>query len=188
MKLFLGLGNLGDEYQLNRHNIGFMFLDYLAVLFQSWTSNWQLNKKLEAQISSIKHDGDEEILLAKPQTFMNDSGRSAIKIINYYHLDIENNFLLIHDDLDLQFGSYKITKDKKPISHNGVNSVIKSLSSTNFYYLRFGIGSQIHQQIKASGKSVAEEFVLKNFSKQEQDLLLDLFNQALVELRLKINF
>ena len=149
MKLIAGLGNPGDKYKDTRHNIGFKIVDKL-------TDNFKLDKKLEAKISK---SGD--IIYAKPQTFMNESGRAVRKIVDYYKIKPED-IIIIFDDKDLPFNTLRIRKKGSSGGHNGLKSIISYLGTQDFPRFRCGILDP-DKKIKDTSK-----YVLKKFSRKEQ--------------------
>ncbi|MBU0732011.1 aminoacyl-tRNA hydrolase [Patescibacteria group bacterium] len=159
MKLIIGLGNPGKKYENTRHNAGFMVVDW----FVSYNElpEFKLDKKLEAAIT--RTDG---VLIAKPQTFMNESGRSVIKIADYYKIKPEDIWV-IYDDKDLPFGSLRIRQSGSAGGHNGVKSIIEHLGTENFPHFRFGI---VEPDIKIKDTA---KYVLKPFSRKNRVALED---------------
>ncbi len=151
-----GLGNPGEKYTNNRHNVGFLFLDTLAN-----QDNWKTDTKLEAEICELVI-ADTKVILAKPTTFMNNSGRAISKVMNYFDIPKED-ILVIHDDLDLPFGSIRFSKDSGPAGHNGIKSIIEYLGTQEFTRLRIGIANEIYTEQNIP----SEKFVLENFNKEE---------------------
>ena len=158
MKLVIGLGNIGEKYCFTRHNAGFMVLDKLAVDNEI---TFKEEKKLKCFMSKIKLNG-EDVILAKPTTFMNLSGESAIAIINYYKIDIKD-VLIIFDDLALDLGKLRFRSNGSDGGHNGIKSIIKHLGTKDFARLKIGIGPQ--------PPIPAESFVLQNFTKEQLSIL-----------------
>lgn len=156
MILIVGLGNPGEKFQKTRHNLGFLVLDELQKEnnFPKWRKKF-LSLISEGKISKKK------ILLVKPQTFMNDSGK-AVKLLTINYKLPSNNLWIIHDDLDLSIGKIKISKDVGSASHKGVQSIIDAIKTRNF--IRFRIGTQ--QKNKKNQKR--ESIVLKEFSEAEE--------------------
>lgn len=151
IKLIIGLGNAGKNYVRTRHNAGFLFLDSLT------SNEFREEPKFKALMSEIRGQRAEDreqtpeksipasgfrlpisVLLAKPTTMMNLSGDSVQLIANFYKIKPEE-ILVAHDDLDIQFGKYKIQFDKGPRVHNGVNDIENRLGTTKFWRLRIGI-------------------------------------------------
>ena len=119
MKLFVGLGNPGVSYERTRHNAGALFLQKLQL--DNCLPNWRLEKKFKALVSR-GFLGKTEGLLLLPQTFMNLSGESVGAVLNFYRLQAEKDLVVIYDDLDLEFGRFKIGR-QAPHGHNGIISV-----------------------------------------------------------------
>lgn len=152
MKLIVGLGNPGKDYKNTRHNVGFLVLDnYLD------TSDWK--EKFNALYHETRING-EKVIFIKPLTFMNLSGDAVVKYVNYYDVDI-GDILVIHDDLDLPFSSYKLKKNSSAGGHNGIKSIINRLSSDAFARLKVGVSHDRSIDTK--------DYVLGNFSKTEMD-------------------
>lgn len=156
MKLIVGLGNPGQQYKKTRHNIGFMVLDQLS-------QNFKFNKKLEADLAM-----ENKVIFAKPQTFMNESGRAVAKIVAYYNIP-KKNIYIIHDDKDLNFGSLRIRISGSAAGHNGIKSIIEHLQTQDFIRFRLGVKNPIIE------KQGTTDFVLSNFSKLEQSELKHIF-------------
>lgn len=158
MKLIIGLGNPGSKYKNTRHNIGFEIIDdfYLQNKKQGF-SNWEKNKKFFAEISagSIK---DEKIILAKPLSFMNDSGK-AVQALMHFYKNPPLDLIVIHDDIDLALGKFKLQKDRSSAGHNGIKSIIEKIGTQNFYRIRIGIAKADRDK---QGRT--EKFVLNRFN------------------------
>lgn len=160
MKKFLivGLGNIGSEYHETRHNVGFMILDALAKKFDISFTIDRL-----ASIASISYKG-RQLLMIKPSTFMNLSGKAVRYWMEKENIPIEN-MLVLYDDIDLEVGSIRIKPKGGGGTHNGINDIIEILDNQNFARLRFGIGknySQGHQIDYVLGKFNLEELELIN--------------------------
>ncbi len=165
MKLIVGLGNPGKEYKLTRHNFGFIVLDKLAEINGV---KFKLEKKLEAEMAEIT-SGNEKLLLAKPQTFMNNSGVSVQKILNFYKIEKED-LLLVYDDKDLNFGDIR-TAGSSSAGHRGVESIIQALGTKEIARVRLGI---------ANGSDIpTESFVLQRFTAEEQTRLEEIIKKVL---------
>jgi PTH1 family peptidyl-tRNA hydrolase len=155
IKLIVGLGNPGRQYEKTRHNAGFLFLDYLVSEFGGV---WGKESRFEGFLAEVQIDNGKVILL-KPDTFMNRSGQAVGKVVRYYKLSPEN-VLVIHDELDFDVGVAKLKKGGGHAGHNGLKDIIAHLGSSEFYRLRIGIGRP------SNGKDVAN-FVLSESSKDE---------------------
>lgn len=154
MKLVVGLGNPGLDYCNTRHNVGFMILDsFLGDVL------WQKKFNGEYFKTTI---GNESVIFLKPMTFMNLSGQSVQQFVHYFHIDI-TDILIIHDDLDLQLGSYKLKRNSSSGGHNGLKSIISCLNSEAFFRLKVGVTYQREEN--------TIDYVLGKFSKHEQEIL-----------------
>lgn len=163
MKLIVGLGNPGKEYVNTRHNIGFTFLDSYIEHCNS-TVNW-INK-FDGLYSQITING-EKIVLLKPQTFMNLSGNSVRKVMDYFKIDI-NDILIISDDLDLKIGNFKLKSNGSSGGHNGLKDIENKIGSNQYKRLKIGISKDKDIDTK--------DYVLGKFSVEENKILHDLFN------------
>lgn len=132
--LVVGLGNPGPEYALTRHNVGFLVVEELARRLRAASPKRAHRAELAETVA-----GGRKVLLAKPQTYMNDSGQSVGAIVRFYKLSLDD-LLVIYDDLDLAFGRIRIRPDGSAGGHNGVRSLIQSLGTQQFPRVRVGIG------------------------------------------------
>lgn len=172
MRLIVGLGNPGKEYQETRHNVGFIVVERLSQKMED--GKWENKEKFKAEVCQM---GD--ILLVKPQTFMNASGEAVAKIASFYKVKPEDIYL-IHDDLDLQLGEYKIQLSKGPQRHNGVLSVEKELETKGFWRARIGIAKpeEERKECLLSGK----DYVLAKFNKKEKEILDQVADKVMTQL------
>ncbi len=174
VKIILGLGNPGKEYESTPHNIGFAFLDFLQKT-ENGFSSWRQEKKFLGLLAEKIEEG-QKIILLKPQTFMNNSGLAAQKIMAYYSLPLDN-LLVVHDEIDLASGTFKVQKNKNAAGHRGVLSLIQHLQSKNFWRLRIGVNPQIK-----NGRSClslpTEKFVLKKMPPEEEEKIKKIFPLA----------
>jgi peptidyl-tRNA hydrolase, PTH1 family len=169
MKTFIGLGNPGKEYELTRHNVGFLVLDELAIRLDT---KFKSKRSVEALLAEGQME-DQRILLAKPQTFMNISGRSLLAIMNKYPVTIDD-VTIIYDDADLAFGDVRIKEGGGAAGHRGMASILNSLpKGTKVNRIRIGIGRPSHTDIPL------DQFVLQSFSKDEQDALPQIIDQVI---------
>jgi PTH1 family peptidyl-tRNA hydrolase len=159
-KLIVGLGNPGKEYQHNRHNVGYLFLDYLSEKLNC--DDFNDNEKFNSLLSFHELNGNDIILL-KPMTYMNSSGISVQKVMNFYNIK-SDNLLVIYDEIDLNLGSVKFVKNRTTNGHNGLRS-INSMISLDYYKIKIGVGRPINNKISISSH------VLSNFTKDEFVLL-----------------
>ncbi len=132
MKIIVGLGNPGAKYRSTRHNIGFVVLDELARR-EIPNSKFQITNKFKSEIIQTKN-----FILVKPQTFMNDSGVAISKICRFYKIKYTDLYI-VHDDLDIPIGNYKIQHGKGPQVHNGLLSVEEKLGTDQFWNVRVGV-------------------------------------------------
>jgi peptidyl-tRNA hydrolase, PTH1 family len=155
IKLIVGLGNPGRQYEKTRHNAGFLFLDRLAIQYGGvWLK--------EARFQGYLTEGflaANKVLLLKPETFMNRSGYSVGSVARYYKL-LPEEILVVHDELDFNVGVVRLKKEGGHAGHNGLRDIIAQLGSRDFYRLRVGIGRP------APGKVVAD-YVLSEPSKSD---------------------
>jgi len=164
MKLIIGLGNPGPEYDGTRHNIGFQVLNHLADRLEI-----RLEKeKFEANYGS-GHIGDESVLLVKPQTYMNLSGIAVRRFTEFWKVPTEE-VLVLHDDVDFSLGTMRLVYGAGPAGHNGVTSLIAELGSKDFYRLRLGVGRPL--------KGDVVNFVLTRFEPEQQDEVLEIVKKA----------
>lgn len=167
-KFIVGLGNPGREYKNTRHNVGFLFLDYFLKEVQVRNINTQVYKSITKNKSKILSEntevrmGDKRILLVKPQTYMNLSGQAVMYFIRMYKLDPKVDLIVIHDDLDIRLGEYKIQKGKGPRLHNGIESIETSLGFKDFLRFRIGIDNR-----EAENRISGENYVLQKFQEEE---------------------
>ncbi|MDD2671490.1 MAG: aminoacyl-tRNA hydrolase [Syntrophales bacterium] len=168
MILIAGLGNPGKEYEKTRHNVGFLTVDKLQENCDFF--EWETQKKLYAQISSGKI-GSEKIIIAKPQAFMNNSGKSIGAISKFYKIK-PKNIWIIHDDADLPLETIRISKNKSSAGHRGVESAIKALKTQDFIRFRIGIktarGGKIPHRPK---KEMAKFLVEKKITSAQEEIL-----------------
>ncbi len=160
MFLIAGLGNPGAKYSMTRHNIGFMFLDYLAAEndFTFSESKWQA----KAALSSLKQ---HRILFLKPETFMNLSGMAVVRAASYYKIPPER-IIVIHDDLDLEVGRIKVAFNRGAGGHKGILSISRQLGTKKFSRVKIGIG-------RPRTNIPVEKYVLSKFSREEKNFLAD---------------
>ena len=163
MKLIVGLGNIGKDYQNTRHNIGFMVLDNLC---KKWDFNFTSNNKFKSEIFKTKISGSDVIFL-KPSTYMNLSGEAILKVKNFYNIDI-SNILVIVDDINLPIGSIRLRQKGSAGGHNGLKNIEKMLNTSDYKRLRIGVSNKF-----LNGMMV--EYVLGKFSQDELNILNNLF-------------
>ncbi|MBU2539640.1 aminoacyl-tRNA hydrolase [Patescibacteria group bacterium] len=166
MIIIAGLGNPGKKYENTRHNIGFKIVDEFKKK-SNFSESWLSQKKAGALIAY-----NDELILAKPQSFMNLSGDVIHNLSNYYKVKTPD-IIIIHDDMDLPIGKIKISIGKGSAGHKGVESIIKRLRTADFIRIRIGI-------LPTKGKpKTPEKFVLQKFSKKEKEILNKAIKNAL---------
>ena len=169
MKLIVGLGNPGKQYEKTRHNIGFMIIDRIAE-----KKGLSFSKKFDSQVAEYNCNS-EKIILLKPQTFMNLSGSAVVKVMNFYKISNED-LLVIYDDLDLDFLNIRIKTNSGSGGHNGIKDIINVIKTKEFSRIKCGILNQYKKQ--------TNDFVLGNFNKEESGKLkeyLDLVSEMTIE-------
>ncbi|HPZ16536.1 MAG TPA: aminoacyl-tRNA hydrolase [Sphaerochaeta sp.] len=162
VKLMAFLGNPTSQYAKTRHNVGWMIADHIYPM-EAWS------QKFHGRMSS--RDG---VFLLKPETFMNESGRSVRAALDYYNLEAEQ-LLVIHDDLELPFGTLRLQQGGGLGGHKGLRSIVQHLSDDSFLRLRVGVGRPVHGSVSS--------WVLSRFDPIEEALLPDLFNTAHIMLK-----
>ncbi len=169
MKLITGLGNPGAGYEQNRHNIGFLLLDQLAD--QLGISSFR--EKFHALITKSRV-GNEDVILMKPMTFMNNSGQAVIACMDFFKIPIEE-IVIIYDDLDLPAGKVRLRTRGGHGGHNGVRSIIQHLKTQNFKRIRFGIG-------RPPEGIAPRHYVLSNWSEEDKQKLHQLQEEIIEHL------
>ena len=167
-KLVIGLGNPGKEYVGTRHNVGFSVLDSFAEA-TSELEPWMIKKDLKCQLASGRM-GDTKVILIKPTTFMNLSGEAVQAVLSFYKIAPENT-MVIHDELDVDFGQIRLRNGGSSAGHNGLKSIIEQIGE-NFGRVRIGIGPKTPIEIGSA------DFVLQKFSDQESAQLTNLYRES----------
>ncbi len=169
MILIVGLGNPGKKFQKTRHNLGFRVIEEFVK--ENNFPAFKLSKEFNSLISKGTLD-DKKILLVKPQTFMNLSGKAVKKLT--YNLQLTTyNLWVIHDDIDFLLGKIRIVKNRGSAGHKGVQSIIKELGTKNFVRFRIGI------QPKFGKPKNPEDFVLQKFNKGEEKIVKEVINKTI---------
>ena len=162
MHLIVGLGNIGEKYQLTRHNVGFLVIDEITKNLNTSNIN---NPNFQSTLLKSGYN-----LFSKPTTYMNNSGIAVHSIKEYYKIDLEN-IIVIHDDLDLPFGTVKFKIGGGHGGHNGLRSLDAHITK-EYIRVRIGIG-------KPADKTDVANYVLNNFSKEELNKLTDIITHTL---------
>ena len=171
MYLIVGLGNPGSKYAMNRHNVGFMIMD-------TWMKSINAGSYKEEHKSETKrfkldmHGKSEEILVMKPQTFMNLSGQAVQSAMAFYKIPLEN-ILIVHDEVDIAFGALKFQKNRSAGGQNGVKNITELLGTQDYARLRVGVGRPPHAEY-----SVAD-WVLGNFPKDDHATLEQIIEKSI---------
>ena len=163
--LIAGLGNPGKQYTDTRHNIGFVVVDHLAQRLGVEFSRMQSN----AMVTKARYL-DHRLILAKPRTFMNNSGQAVGALVRFYKVPLEN-VLVVYDDADLDFEMLRIRQEGSSSGQKGMNSVINSLGTDKIPRLRVGIG-------RPPGRMPTPDYVLRPFSSDEQEVLPFIIDRA----------
>ena len=169
MQLIVGLGNIGREYEKTRHNFGFLAVDQLAK--EHGFGAWKEEKKFFGAICTgqIKN---EKVLLLKPNTYMNISGKAAGAVAHFYKIPAKNVWIW-HDDVDLPFGTIRVKQNGGTGGHNGIKSIVSALGTKEFPRLKFGMKSELLE------KMPTDKFVLGKFSPEELKQIPQIVTEAL---------
>ena len=180
MKLIVGLGNPGEKYTNNRHNVGFMVVDKLVeelgVKGYGLQQEWKRSTKGKLQYIWFEIKG-ERLELIKPQIFMNKSGISVAYAYKSHPELKHNDIYIIHDDLDLRLGNYKIQKGKGPREHKGLLSIYEALGTKDFWHVRVGVDNR-----ESANRISGERYVLQDFLDSEKEIIQKLLASLVEEL------
>ena len=183
MKLIVGLGNPGEKYDGTRHNLGFRAVDqFLKDTSSVADSVWTKNDKLKSDIVKL---GDT--ILAKPQTFMNNSGIAVSLLASFYKVEPEDIWI-VYDELDLPVGAMKIRFGGAAAGHHGVESILEKLGTDKFWRIRLGIGTS-HDKDHAIGRQKqhdVEGYVLSGFKSGDQGKIKDITKRSSQALQLAL--
>lgn len=187
MKLIVGLGNPGEKYEHTRHNVGFIVLDHLLKEFEPVEKSfWEEDKKKKVATKELLYKG-KKLILAKPLTFMNNSGYAVSNLVNFYKLEL-SEIAVVYDDLDLPLGKIRIRFGGAAGGHKGVESLIKELGSDKFLRIRLGIGhpNRDHDGHTKDGKSylAVEDYVLQKFAGNETSKIRHMSKEATNSIKL----
>ena len=174
MKLIVGLGNYGKEYQNTRHNIGFMALDFYAK-----QNNLNFDKRKFKGLYSETIINGEKVLLLKPQTYMNLSGECVRDFISYFHINTDD-ILVIYDDMDLDVGVLRLREKGSAGGHNGIKNIIQHIKSNEFKRVRVGISKDENRN--------TIDYVLGKFRDEEKkniDEKIEIISHIIEELFLR---
>lgn len=170
MQMVVGLGNPGERYLHTRHNAGFLFADYFLQNILPGTS-FDRSAKFNAELYK-----KGELLVVKPLSFMNESGRVVARLVQHFKASTQQIFVA-HDDLDINLGEYKIQKTIGPKDHNGLNSILENLENAGFWRIRLGIDNR-----NGARDIPGEAYVLDSFQPEELNMLSETIKNATLEL------
>lgn len=196
MKLIVGLGNPGKKYQNTRHNLGQKIIkEYIETFCKT---SLQTKKNFNAEILEIRTglpvktaelsagDNSDKKILAISNDYMNNSGVFVKKIVNFYKIS-PYNIYIIHDDLDLEIGDYRVQFDRGFAGHNGIKSIIENLGTQQFHRIRLGIGKvkpTTTSKVNTPSNDIpTEDYVLQLFSKDESDIIKTLTPKIFLEIK-----
>jgi len=167
IKLIVGLGNPGKEYDRTRHNAGFRWVDAIA---EAKRAAWKKETKFSGWTTRVE-EGGGEFLLLKPATYMNESGRSVSAVLRFFKIE-PGSMLIVHDELDLPPGAVRLKKGGGTGGHNGLTDIVEALGTKEFWRLRIGIGHPGHKDLVA-------DYVLDKARRSEQDAIDPPFERSL---------
>ncbi len=167
MKVIVGLGNPGLKYAFTRHNLGFLFLDFLC---ENWRLNCNFKKKFDYFYDIISHC-NQKLIFVKPDTYMNLSGLAVKEVLNYYKLN-EGSLIVCYDDKDLQCGEVRFKKSGGSGGHKGIKHIISALGNDDFLRIRFGIKTKRLSSIPLAS------YVLERFTEEEELAYVEAFKKA----------
>ena len=165
--LIVGLGNPGRHYRGNRHNAGYMLIDHLLDTYSA-----TLNRGVSEALVSVVENEDSTVVFAKPQTYVNESGRAVASLVRTFGLEL-SNVMIAFDELDLDLDVIRMRPAGGSSGHRGMRSIINHLETQDFPRLRIGIG-------RPPGRRPTADYVLSNFSKSEQEILSSVLERAVL--------
>ena len=165
--LIVGLGNPGRHYRGNRHNAGYMLIDHLLDSYGA-----ALNRSVSEALVTVIENEESTVVLAKPQTYVNESGRAVASLVRTFGVEL-SNVMIAFDELDLDLGVIRMRPAGGSSGHRGMRSIINHLETQDFPRLRIGIG-------RPPGRQSAADYVLSNFSNSEQELLSGVLERAVL--------
>ncbi len=184
MKLIVGLGNPGEKYENTRHNCGFLVVDHFLKDYKSASGVvWSSNAKLKSDIAVVdwqpKKGKLEKVILAKPQTYMNNSGMAVSLLLSFYKVD-SSDLWIVYDELDLPLGSMKIRLGGAAAGHHGVESIMEKIATDKFWRFRMGIGTSHDKEHAISKQTLrdAKDYVLGAFGRSDQGKIRELIKHG----------
>lgn len=177
MKLIVGLGNPGEKYENTRHNLGFLVLDHLLKDLGTSKIEWDHSTKLKSDIATFTIK-EKKALLAKPKTFMNNSGMAVQLLKDFYKVEAEDLWI-VYDELDLPVGSMKIRFGGAAAGHHGVESIMETIGTDKFWRFRLGIGATHNKsEVGKHDFKDAKDYVLDTFRSNEVGKVRELVKHA----------
>ncbi len=168
MFIIFGLGNPGQKYHNNRHNIGFLFIDYL---FNKYSNNISFKSKYSSFFDKIQINGID-VVLVKPQTYMNNSGSSATAFKSFFKVEL-NNIFVVHDEIDLKFDQVKLKNSGGNAGHNGLKDITSKIGN-EYWRIRIGVD---HPRNLGLSQQVSN-YVLEDFKISEQENFQEIFKRS----------
>ena len=175
MKVIVGLGNPEEKHQNNRHNVGFIVVDRLAS--KKSYDRWSEVKKFKCLQLNLR----KNYLLVKPTTYMNSSGECVKKLVDHYKVNMPDLWV-IHDDLDIVLGEYKIQKGKGPKDHKGLISIYEKLGKKDFWHVRIGVENNKTRIMEGGTRIFGDDYVLQNFNEDEQEIIDNVIDKIVIDL------
>ena len=176
MKLIIGLGNPGDRYMNNRRNIGFKVVDVLAN-----NTNIQIKTKKKKSLLGMGDFEEHDIVLLKPQTFMDLSGEAVLYIASFLRVPVEN-IIVIHDDHSIDYGDVQVARGEVETGHIGVKSIAVGLKSDKFVRIRVGVGPVVSKGDEPTATEI-DKHMLQDFRLEENIRIIEIINDAEAALR-----
>jgi len=167
IRLIIGLGNPGREYEGTRHNAGYRWVDAIAARKKA---RWSKESKFSGWTTRVE-EGGHDFRMLKPATYMNESGRSVAAVVRFYRID-PAAMLIVHDELDLPPGTVRLKKGGGTGGHNGLTDIVDALDTKDFWRLRIGIGHPGHKDLVA-------DYVLHEARREERELIEPAFERSL---------
>ena len=172
MKLIIGLGNPGKEYAHNRHNVGFRCINYLAKIHSITVKQHQCQSQI-----GVGEIAGKKVVLAKPKTYMNNSGNAVGRLVQKYGISIED-IIVIYDDMDLPIGKVRLRQVGRSAGHKGIKSIISAVRSEEFLRIRLGIGRPPGEQDSGSKEDIVINYVLSDFTPEEDGVIKPVIAKA----------
>jgi PTH1 family peptidyl-tRNA hydrolase len=167
LKLLVGLGNPGKQYQKTRHNVGFMVIDHFLMIEKNQV---QSKEKFLGEVGVFRHQ-DETYIILKPSTYMNQSGQAIRQVMNYYQIEMKDVLIFV-DDIYIELGELRLREKGGHGGQNGIKSIIEQLQDQSFKRVRIGIGQDT--------KIPLDQYVLSNFKKSEENIIEDIKNKCAI--------